>query len=424
MNRGIPEAPAAVSIADIAATVGRRWLTAGIVFLAVLGGSVVAGLLWPTSYDAKSVVAVSPVVLDPRASSQPETNIATEQVIVSSREVISRAVEDLGGTVAVTDLQERVSVTTPSDSDVLEITVVAETPDRAADQANAVAEGYLAYRDEQAASAAESLSSSIDEQIAALKDALDSQPTNDALLREMTDLRSQQAMALGTAMATGQIVEQAAPSPAPASPALAIFIGAGLFAGVLLGFGAALARDRMDRRIRTSSRLSAAVAGRVVDGADPSVGEHLHTHLQLLLARLDAASEQQDGPRAALVVATSGPTLVDFTSHARRGRASGGPGQYHYVVGEETGLRGVAQLLTSDQPGAFRLVVCGAGDKISQASSMIANMREWGLAPDLVVLLPKRGLRRQHAPATASSGIDVVADWAEMRDVLTGQGAR
>ena len=386
-----------VSLGEVGAAVNREWKTALFIFL---GTVLVAGLLgwvWPTSYAATATVAVQPLSLDPTGTRASELNIATEQVIVTSRQVATEAATTLGID-DVRDLQDRTTVTIPQDSSALEITVTAPKAEDAAEAANAFATAYLDYRRAAAADLADSISQGIDAQISTLLASLTSESSNQmriSVSQQIADLRSEKSALTGTSIKPGDIVSRAVAPRSPASPGLPLFLAAGIALGALLAFGGALARDRLNPSVHSAARLSRHIDCRILDGRRHDA-ENLPRQVSLILD----AFRQDTGLRA-----NQAPSVVIATAPGRSDplevmtRAAKLPRPVRVM--SERGAAGVAEAVGKLPRESIFALMCRASDRWDEVTAMTEAMAEWGRAPSLVVIAPDLPALPQVAEAEA-----------------------
>lgn len=395
-----PGAP--MSLDDLWASLKRKRFGATVLFLSVLAGAAAMGLTWPEGYESTAVVAVMPSSIDsPVAPS--ELNIATEQVIVTSRQVATIAAGLLGTGGDPGDLQDVVSVTVPLDSDALEISVTASDPDVAADTANAFAEGYLTYRNNEALAVAERSTEAIEQEIALLLDGESIESVSESVRSQVEELRSQQSTLAASVGTVGQIVTRAVAPRTPSSPGLVVFLGAGTAGGVLLAFVGALLLDRLDRRVGSADRLSRHVAARVLDDRRPAVGRLLRQiSYTLEAARHDAGSTSATAPAVLLGtrVAMSDHLLLDLM------RIFPIEVPQALVVVPEAGAAGVLRAVATQPRGALYVVFCQRSDRLADLLDVLRELAAWGRSPALVVITstPRfrfsryRGRQRQQRP--------------------------
>jgi capsular polysaccharide biosynthesis protein len=366
-----------VSLGDVGAAVSREWRTAVLVFTAILGVALLLSFVWPTSYQATATVAVQPLSLDPTGTRTSELNIATEQVIVTSRQVAGEAAKELGG-VNADDLRDGVSVTIPQDSSALEITATARSADGAANAANAFAGAYLDYRRNAATELADSISQGIDAQISTLLASLTSSSSSSAkatVSQQIADLRAQKSALTGTTVSPGDVVSRAVAPQSPSSPGLPLFLAAGVALGALLGFAAALLRDRLNPRVHSAARLARHVDTRILDGRRQSQ-ETLARQVSLILNafRKDAGTPNAQAP---LVLIGTDPGRYDPLA-----LFSAAPDLPHPIsIMSEHGPAGVAEAVGSLPAGAIVALVCVASDAWDEVTAMTEAMAEWGRQP-------------------------------------------
>ncbi len=387
-----------VSLGDVGAAVSREWRTAVLVFAATLGIATLLSFVWPTSYQATATVAVQPLSLDPTGTRTSELNIATEQVIVTSRQVAGEAAKELGG-VDADDLRDGVSVTIPQDSSALEITATARSAEGAANAANAFAAAYLDYRRNAATELADSISQGIDAQISTLLASLSSSSSSSAkatVSQQIADLRAQKSALTGTTVSPGDVVSRAVAPQSPSSPGLPLFVAAGVALGAMLGFAAALVRDRLNPRVHSAARLARHVDARILDGRRQSQ-ETLARQVSLILDafRKDAGTSQAQAP---LVMIGTDPGRYDPL--AMFSDATNLP--HSISVMSERGPAGVAEAVGSLPVGAIVAVACVASDAWDEVTAMTEAMAEWGRHPVLVLIAPDVAVEKPE-PDTGSA---------------------
>ena len=182
-----------------------RWI-AGTTLLVVLGAAAFSLLQTPT-YEATADVVVLPLVT-PDGPTPQTPSMGTERSLVTSDVVAAGAARRLGWNLP--DLLDATSVTVPAQTQTLAITCGTSDPAFSARCAQALAEGYVSYKD--------------------------SQP-------------------IMTLPERGRVITPAVPPLSPTTPNLVLNLLAGLLVGLVLGFGVALLRDRLDTRIRVADDL-------------------------------------------------------------------------------------------------------------------------------------------------------------------------
>lgn len=207
-----------------------RFLTAhlpGIAAIAVavtVGAALFAGLQTPR-YTSSADVVVYPSTTESGVGAQ-TPDMGTEQAVVSSGAVLSAASRSLH--IPVTTLQAGLSVTSPPNTYLLDISYSDPNPSTAQRITQVIAQSYIAYRT----------------------------PARSAP-------RGTTAAAPASAPEVALITPATLPT-APSSPKVAIDVLAGLLLGIVLGFGFALLRDRMDDHLRGPGDLEMQSGARVL----------------------------------------------------------------------------------------------------------------------------------------------------------------
>ncbi|GAB1821183.1 YveK family protein [Herbidospora sp. RD11066] len=249
----------------------RRTIALTCLFIGIMGG---IGLLWtaPTAYLGVAEVQVSPTGLaepqNPVTTRQREAlNLDTEAQIAQSSVVATNASRVIGGDPE--ELRALVSVDVPPNSGILRISFTWDDATGAAAGAQAFADAYLAHR----LAAAEGVLTDQKQAILAKLRLVNSQLSTAlvtmsrhargtpqrALAAHQQSVLARQATALSlrydvlktTAVTPGTVITPATPPTSANQPQAGVYVGGGLFAGILLGTGAAFARDRYDTRLRT-----------------------------------------------------------------------------------------------------------------------------------------------------------------------------
>lgn len=240
-----------------------------IVLTSVLVGIAMAGALFvisPAQYTSRAVVSLTPAVLT-TSSSLKDISTPTEIAIVTSTAVADRAAPLLNWTKSSALLLDHVSVTSPLDSQVLEIKYSDSTPAAAAAGANAFATAYLAYRTDTAEAELKARVDRISQRSAELQKISDAQtaviadPKASAVQkaeaktlqasanRLISQLRDQQAAIETTTVTPGQFVDRGLPPAERNFPRLPVFLLGGLLVGLVLGIALAMMRNLRDTRV-------------------------------------------------------------------------------------------------------------------------------------------------------------------------------
>ena len=236
-----PTTPRGSSTPDVGGALARGWLIVLVSVVVCAAGGLVAGLNWPTEYEATSTVSLS-ATGSPEAPDEPV--METERLTVTS----SRVLEPAGDRAGVTEasLRASVGVVVPRDSEVMEITAADRSPDLAAEKANAVAEAYAEYRAERGSETASAQRDLLRQQVKRLRTLLDvpRRPVvRDALLAEFASLKAER-LAMASPEGPVTILTSASSPSTPATPPPGVFAAGGAALGLLVGVLLALLRDR------------------------------------------------------------------------------------------------------------------------------------------------------------------------------------
>lgn len=177
---------------------------------------------------------------------------ATNEALAALPDVAVKAAKQLGqdsnldevfGSVEVSSANEMANLTT--------ISATNESPQRAAEIANAYSRAYIAFR-------RESDQAQLKQSIAVIEARLDSLTPAEAasskgeLLRErLNQLEVEEALQTGKT----SLVQEASPPTSPSSPRVGRDVVIGVVVGLLLGLGSAALVERLDRRVRSAEEL-------------------------------------------------------------------------------------------------------------------------------------------------------------------------
>ncbi|MFA9432260.1 polysaccharide biosynthesis tyrosine autokinase [Egicoccus sp. AB-alg2] len=311
-----------ISLQDYLVVLRRqRWLILTVVVLVVVA-ALAASFAQTPVYEAEAEVAVEPV----RRSQdfgleqllQPQRDLVqTERLVVTSRPVAERVVEELGLPDTSTALED-LRVEAVGDTRVVRIVAADTDPAAAVERANAFADAYLDYRRDEALDNLLAARASLDqranelrEEIAALEEEageLD-EVQRDALLAQLAQLVGQGAEVGGGGAAIiggGSVLTPAELPEGPVSPRPLRTGALALVLGVLLGVGLAFLRDHIDDVIRDEPDFRRATGGRPILGRipnwnDPEGGDRLATMIEPTSFASEAYRELSAGVRFLLV---------------------------------------------------------------------------------------------------------------------------
>ncbi len=247
---------------DVPAALWRRRGLILILTLITLAAALLVSFTRTTLYTSTARVWVKPTAINPPGSIPltASLDMPTESELARSLPVAEIAAGMLDSTPE--EVLGRVVVSTPPDGLILEISSTAGTPEVAQQGAQAVADAYLAFRSEQAASAVERAVEQAQQQIAGLQDeadklskqlaALSSTPRDsDAALElanRLEQVNGQIAIWRGaasvynvSAVDAGSVIAPAGLPTEPSSPNHLADAARGLLLGLVIGIVAALA---------------------------------------------------------------------------------------------------------------------------------------------------------------------------------------
>lgn len=257
---------------EYTALLRRRWRLVG---AGVLGGLVLATagvLAVPSTYTSVAAVQVHPTGMAEFTGERSgrltgDVNLDSEAQVVLSDQVTAGTAEALPGAPTPADLRERIDVTVPSNSNILELHYSARSPEAAREGADALASSYLEHRGEQARSlingrleALREEQEGLYERLATLAadnasavgaDQVSADAQADALRQEIGDLGNgiSPLSALHETVSPGQVITPADLPESPSAPAPLLWLVAGAALGLIAGLLAALVRDRLDPRV-------------------------------------------------------------------------------------------------------------------------------------------------------------------------------
>src|SRR3990170_2852336 len=248
----------------------RKWLIMPIV-LVTLGVALSLSSRQTPIYESRASVLVTPI--ETGTGSEPRSpNLATEAELVSSVVVAQIVAKNPDTQGDPSKLLGDLSVDQPTDTEILDISYRDPDPVRAQRLATGFAQGYLEYRRDVASREISERAQEMDAQIDALKQRLkdigrqllrlpNDDPRRGSLEVEAASLRNLilqtqiARLSLPGEVSGGQIIRPASVPGSPISPDHVVNGMFGLAAGLALGVGLALMRDRMSGRLRSSEEL-------------------------------------------------------------------------------------------------------------------------------------------------------------------------
>jgi capsular polysaccharide biosynthesis protein len=395
--------PSGPELREYTALLRRRWRFVG---AGVLGGLALASaavVALPAAYTSVSAVQVQPSGMAEFTGERSgrlagDVNLDTEaQVLLSDRvssSVAEALAEEGGAAPSVADLRERVDVSVPPNSSVLEISYSAGSPEAARAGAQAYADAYLELRRERVdgliESHLEALRGEQEARYEALAEAAgeSADPGADArveaLRAEITELGNgiSPLSALAETVEPGSVITPAGLPERASSPMPALWLVGGAALGLLTGLLAAVVRDRLDPRLHDAEetgRIGAVpvlldLSERVGRGQrSPGLlpdgdrrGQRVNEFAHLVRARLAAVPvpAAADGPSVVAGPIGAGGTGASDRAGAGAGGARG-EDELAVLLGDGEAVLGRVLLVTATTPGR-----AGAATAVNLAASL------------------------------------------------------
>lgn len=297
-------------LGDVARVVRRRWMVALAVLVAV---GAVAGAYLATAeriYESRAQFLLQPTdavatVVNPDSTPSAANalrDVDTNAGLVTVRPVARRVIAELGLDESPQALLDRVSISGQDRSNLVWITARDPSARQAARIATEFARQAAVYRQE-------TVRAQVESAIAAGRRTIDE--TVDPGARAALERRLRALEAERAVQSVGmQLVERASVPGAPASPRVALVVGAAVVLGGLLAILAALLAERLDPRLRAPDDVAAAFELPVLETISPRGGAPAD-----LAARL-VADGAVDGRRALLFADASDAVLAaDLAEH-------------------------------------------------------------------------------------------------------------
>jgi polysaccharide biosynthesis transport protein len=201
----------------------------------------------------------------------PERVTSTKVAVIESPAVSQRVQTAVSERFPGADVEGTVDVTPNENSDVVTIEATSDTPAKAAAIANAYAAEYIAYQRELDRKKIQDAQQLVQENLDTLP--VDSTSEREGLEDSLKQLKVLEALQTGNA----DVVARATPPDSPSAPKPvrnAVLAG---FLGLLLGIGAALLADFLDRRLKTADAfervLGSSVLVTIPRGAVPQASD-------------------------------------------------------------------------------------------------------------------------------------------------------
>ena len=239
---------------DYLRAVRERWRLVLLVVALCAGTALAVSLSAEKQYEASAQLllrAQEPIdaLFDPSgsaASRDPERALNTAVELIKIGPTTHRVRRELNLERSADELLDQVEVTTSSSSDIVELSVRDSDPLLAARIANAIADAYVEFRAESARERYREAADLVQRQLLALSPA----GRRSAEGLELQARRRDRQIAAGLQTAGAQVVRRATVPDSAVRPRPKLALAIGIVLGLLLGVGAALALNLVDRRLK------------------------------------------------------------------------------------------------------------------------------------------------------------------------------
>ena len=137
-------AAGAMRLGDYVGLLRRQWLAVLLCLILGVGLAFAYVKFAPKEYRSQASVLVTATTTDGSSNKASEINLDTEAQLVTSTETVAVAAKTLGA--PPSDVADRVNVSVPPNTEILDITYVAGTAQDAQKGARAFADAYLKQR--------------------------------------------------------------------------------------------------------------------------------------------------------------------------------------------------------------------------------------------------------------------------------------
>ncbi len=246
---------------------------------AVLGATVAA--LLPTQYVATAAVLVQPLdgnPYSPDGAGSDLTRLETEAQVVTSDVIVRSVRAELPESAQNLNITKGLSVSIPSNTQIIDVTFRAEDPDVAEQVATLAGEAYLAYRGERSDAFVQSREASLSDRIDTLTNDLArvrkqgrgaNSPEVRAISAQLQNLRLQLSTLETSGGSSGQVIVDPVARRSGLSVPVGLAAVAGALGGLVLGAVIAVTRERRLELLRTVDdieRLGVPVLGHIAAG--------------------------------------------------------------------------------------------------------------------------------------------------------------
>lgn len=268
--------PVSYELADYSALARRHWWVLSLGIVVGLALAILYLQVAPKEYTSTASVLVTPTGAEQATNAtngrtDDVINLDTEAQLVRSAVVAGAVQKQLSSPLPLQEIVERVQVTVPPNTSVLDITYTAASPGGAQRGARAFAQAYLENRTATATQSTSRRVAALQKQIAGANKTLKTLAGQIASLAEnspdrftaqaqqrvvqdsLTIYNQRLSPLLSTDITPGRVITDAALPSSPSKPSRTVVLGSGLLVGLVLGLGVALLRERLDHRVRRAA---------------------------------------------------------------------------------------------------------------------------------------------------------------------------
>jgi capsular exopolysaccharide synthesis family protein len=253
----------------------RIWMV--IVAAAIVSAtSVVVSFLQTPVYEGEATVLLTQQnagttllgAPQPQLSNQPEREVQTQIDVMRSRGIVAKVIGTLDLATTPTDLLEHVNVSANGETNIVTIAVTDRSAARAAEIANALANGYVGWSRDFQRGSIQAAINDVQERLASAQQqivAIETSPSGGSSAAKQVKLQSAQnlyatlsdkleQLKINQRLATGSgsVLARAGVDTVPVSPKPVRDGAIGLAMGLLLGLGLAFAATKLDNTIKSA----------------------------------------------------------------------------------------------------------------------------------------------------------------------------
>lgn len=209
---------------------------------------------------------------------------ATNEALAALPQVAARAAKTLGSSANINEVLGSVEVSSANEmANITMISATNESPERAAEIANAYSRAYIEFRRESDRQQLKSQIAVIEGRLAGLSPEEKASPKGALLVERLNQLEVEEALQTGRT----SLVQEAGPPGSPSKPKTSRNVLIGLVFGVVLGLGLAALVERLDRHVRSVEELEE-LFGLPIIARIPKTKEFKNASVESMLRAVEA----------------------------------------------------------------------------------------------------------------------------------------